>query len=276
MTIASTYLPNGLGELTGDELVITEPWYTDGVVRYFDSTNGDDTNTGLERLQPLKTLQTYLNGIAPAARDILVLADGFSELLDDDIGLFEGTVIVGAGKTADGGPTCRLSSNSAVDSIFDVSVANVEFRNIIFDRVLLNSTTPIISVTGGDNALIRDCRFEMGNLDGYAAVEFSGGDFHAITGTIFLVTDTSGTRPQEGLRCVVDVAGLLLEDVTFDGGTLGFEGGIGADLTGVAKTFLRIESLDLLLGADMRLTEASDGRIQDLSDVTGAGRLVFV
>ena len=85
MTLSSTYFPNGLGELTGDELVTTEPLYTSGVVRYFDSVNGKDTNTGLERLQPLKTLQTYLNGGSYAVRDILVLASDFDEKMDDDI-----------------------------------------------------------------------------------------------------------------------------------------------------------------------------------------------
>jgi hypothetical protein len=277
MALNSTYFPNGFGELTGDSLVTTAPWYTSGTIYYVSSALGDDTNAGTERLQPKKTVGSAET--AASSGDIIILASDHDETLTATLALSAGITIVGAGSSS-GQPTAKLTNNSATTELIDVRGANCAVIGILFptnDQTNAAARVAIGSVefAAVDNFILRGCRFESTSTDTGAAVDLAAGDRGTIDDCQFVVTSTTGTSPGSGLEITdVNMDGLIIRDTTFDGGTLGYEDGIALKGAASTMTFARFENVSLLNGADATIEASSGGRM-NFVNTTGSGRVIF-
>ncbi len=276
MPINRTYFPNGFGELTGDSLVTTKPWYTSGTVYYVSSVLGDDANAGTERLQPKKTIGSAESGALSG--DIIVLASDYDETLTSALELNGGLTIVAAGSDS-GQPTAKLSIDSSSSPAININGANCAVIGLLFPTNIQPNPAARIDIGSAEfasaNFVLRGCRFESTTTDTGAAVDLSSGDRATIDGCQFVVTGTTGTRPGSGFEITdTSMDGLIIRDTSFDGGTLGYEDGIA--LKGAASTmsFARFENVSLLNGADATIEAGSGGRM-NFVNTTGSGRVIF-
>jgi len=276
MTLNENYLPSGFGEATGDSLVTSSPWYTSGSAIYVDSVNGDDSNSGLERLRPMKTFGAAVD--SAFSGDFVVLAADFDETLTATQVVRSGITIVGAG-SSNGQPTAKLTMNSASGVLISLSSGggseDVQIRNILFPpNVQTNASPRIGSASSGDEfdrLLIKGCRFESGATDTGAAVDINDSDDVVIDDCEFVVTSTT-TSPGPALTNSQIVSNLVVRDTSFDGGTVGYSAGLAIDMDGTTILFLRMERISLLNGADAVFDSAASGRINPIT-TTGNSRI---
>lgn len=265
------YLPNGIGELLGDQLVTCSPLQSTGAVWYVQSTNGVDavSPAGKDKERPLATLAQAITNAAD--NDIIVLLPLHAQVLITQQSIAKKLTIVGAG-TTNGKPAVTIGCNYAAASILNVTVANVEFRNIRFTGSLLSTVQPKIALSLS-GARVTGCYFECGALDQGAAVElFSGADQGRLTRCTFVSTATSlATRPGYGLRLQTStVLDLELNDCVFDDGAYGFV--TGAFVSTGTLTRIKAENLSMLNGADVVIPSASTGFV-NVATRTGGGRV---
>jgi len=275
--INSTFYPSGFGELTGDSLVIAGPWYTSGSAYYVSSVSGDDSNAGTERLQPKKTLASAV--AAAGSGDIVILAADFDETLTSSQSVGDGITIVGAGSDR-GSPTAKISINSDSSNAIALTGVDTSLINILFPTSVQNNCSSRVRLGAGGGVAsarntIRGCRFESTSTDLAAGLLLESSSDVTVEGCEFVVTGTTGEPPHPGLQSSDDhVDGLVIRDTTFDGGTLGYAGGVGLDLRDSEVTFIRLERLSLINGADVDVRASSTGRINAI-DVTGSGLVTF-
>jgi hypothetical protein len=276
MAINDNILPNGFGATTGDDLVLDKPWYTGGTIRYVSSVSGDDTYSGLERLQPKATVGSA--NTASVAGDFIVLLADHDETLSADLAIaVNGLTIVGEGSSA-GVPTASLKSSAAADNLIEVAATNFELRNVLIDSSTVSNSAARVQLgteTAADDALIKGCYFNCGANDQGSGLALGNGSRPRVESCTFISTATGTTFPEQGLE-ITSSGGVkpVIQDCIFDGGTVGFEGGVAVDLSAATNTFLRVESCSLLRGADALCTSASDGRI-GFTTTTGGSRVLF-
>lgn len=276
MALNSEYWPDGFGETTGDSLVTTGPWYMSGGVLYVDSVTGDDSNSGLERNQPLATLVHAVSEVDP--NGVIILSAAHDESMVTSLVVsIAGVTIVGAGASGSE-PTATLRANSASGGVIALSGVRNELRNIKFATAAQFNSGRRLSIGSGatpsSHAIIKGCRFEMSVLDTGPAASLFVGSSPTFDGCTFVVTGTDATAG-EGLIVEGSTwANLVVEDCVFDGGTGGFVGGVGFDASGSTMSAFRFENVSLLRGADATFTAASQGRINPVT-TTGGARVVF-
>lgn len=262
--------PNGLGG-TVDALALNAPFYgLDSVAWYVHATLGTDAASpaGKDPQAPLATIAQAVTNAS--ANDVIVLLDGHAETLTAAQTVSKrGLVIVGCGATA-GVPNVVLTNDSAAASMFSVSAANVQFRNIRFATNAQANSQPRIAVTGA--GFVMDGCYVQGNQydDGTAVQLGSGADYATIRDTTFVSTATSqATRPESAVKTSAAVAGLRLVGVSVSDGSYGWSNGYAVDLNGGAVTDLLADSVSLLLGASIRLGSSCTGYV--IPTVTGGG-----
>ncbi len=271
MAINDNVYLNGFGATSGDDLVLDEPWYTGGVVYYLDSTDGNDSNPGTSRAQPKKTLSA---GVASAGSgDFVILMPGFSEVLTSVQLVAAGVTIVGEGNSA-GQPTAVIGMNSASAITLDVTGAHVEIRNVRFTTHVQTNATSKIRVGAFADCLIKGCRFEGSATDTGPLVTLNNGARPTIVDSTFIVTGTTGTANFGLTLNNAALANLTLENVAFDGGAIGWLGGVSVAGPACTIASVNFQGVTLTRGSDMLLKAASTGRINVTSN--DSSRVSFV
>lgn len=264
--------PNGAGGSTGDTWATCEPLYVSGAVWYVQSTTGTDAASpaGRNREKPLATLSQAITNAAD--NDVVVCLSAHAETLTGALAISKKLTIVGEGTSA-GVPTVTFTCNAAAASLFSVTATNVELRNLKFAaQSQANSATKI---TCNQVGFVMDgCYMQLGANDDAAGLTLaSGADQALIRNTTFISTGTvTSAQPESALKTSAAVADLTLEGVTFSAGTVGFSNYFAWDSSAAAITRLKVLSLSLLLGADVKLHASTTGRV-NVSTFTGGSRI---
>lgn len=268
------FLPAGIGELLGDQLVTGYPLQTPGSIWYVQSTTGVDAASpaGKDKDRPLATLaQAQTNA---TAGDIIVLLPAHVESLAG-LTITKQLTIVGAGSSG-GKPTATLNGNNAGFSRLIIGAAACEIRNIYFPSSLVSTTTAALEVGAFADTQVSGCYFEQGANE-TSATNQGGLYFSSSTTGIRIVNCTfactavaTSARPGYCLRLNANMTDARIEGCVFDDGPIGFSRA-AASLAGT-NTRLRIERVSLLRGAVMQIGAASTG-YANVSTVTGAGRV---
>lgn len=250
----AVFLPNGIGEISGDSLVTTGPLHSTGQVWYVSSVTGSGLFTGLNKSQPALTLGAAHT--AAADGDIIVLLDGHTEDYAGALTISKRVTIVGSGSSS-GIPTVSFR-NAADTLIFTISGAGVQLRNIKFRASSVVKSIGRIDVTSASVSII-GCYFESSENDAAATGEISLATVNArdftCRNTTFVNTSTAATTPLAGPGILVSAAvpDITLEGVVFDGGTRGYASGYAYRET-AAPVRRRGEAISFLRGADVQLS----------------------
>lgn len=253
--------PNGTGEtLGGDSLLTQSPLWVGGSVWWVNSATGVDAggSAGQDREKPLATVGQALTN--SASGDVIVLQSGHTETLTAALGL-GGRTIVGVGTTS-GKPAAQLKLNSANASLFSISGAGSEIRNVYFPANVQSNTgaSGKIACPASTNFILYGCYFECSGNDQQDAVQaIVASNNLRVENCTFVSTATAvGTRPTNGLRLTGAITDVWIRGNVFDDGLVGFSGK-AADLSGGAITRLRAFDNSLLRGADVAIHASSTG-----------------
>jgi len=273
MSINDNLYVNGFGATSGDDLLLDEPWYTDGTAIYVDSADGSDSNSGVSRIQPKQTLAAGIT--AASSGDYVILLSGFSQTLTAVQLVTAGITIVAEG-TSGGQPTATLKMNSASAHLLDITGGNVELRNIKF--VTNTQANASAAVRVGDSSaatacLIKGCRFEGSVTDTGSLLEIKNADRLVVEDTTVVMSGTAASLGVGILVSDVALANLTLQDIVLDGGTGGWAGGVALDGSASTMTFVTIENMTLLRGSDVALKTVSSGRVN--VSANDSSRVIF-
>lgn len=268
--------PNGIGASVGDSLATCRPLQTTGNVWYVNSVGGVDAASpaGQNREKPLaSSAQALTNAVSG---DIIVYLSTHAETLTSQLAVSKTLTFVGEGSSG-GKPTVRLTMNAAGQPTFVVTQTACEFRNIYFPTNLQTNSQAKIKVSAGGGTLckIRGCYFECGATDAFA-VDVGGDQCRIESSTFISVATLLSAQPLLAITSTASgtVSDLELNNVVVSAGTVGFSNYAAIDLTTGGGTFVRlkIENLNLLLGADVTLGAASTGRV-NVQLATGGSRV---
>lgn len=224
------FLPNGIGESTGDILATCKPLYVHGDVYWVNSETGDDAATagGQDRMSPLATLGQAVTNASEG--DIIVLAAEHDETLTAAIGIDYDVTIIGAGSSG-GRPTAKLTNNQSDSEIIAIEsgeAACVQIRNIYFVTNMQSSTVGRIRLEGTGVVRVSGCYFECGECDDGPAVDIStvtSGVVISERNTYISIATTVATRPY-GAIGNMDAYGapplVILDSDIYDNGTVGW------------------------------------------------------
>ena len=180
-----------------------------------------------------------------------------------------GLVIAGCGQTA-GVPNAKLGNSATASTVFLISAANVQIRNISF----LESSAPVVGGQSrivqsglGTGLVIDGCHFSSGPSDNTPWIGITA-DYAAIRDTTFISTAVDpAVRPYTPVT--IAAAGTRLVGVEFSDGVYGFNSGYALDVQ--VATDLMADSVSLLLGASAKIGATSTGYI--IPVVTGGGSI---
>jgi len=248
--MTTTSFPNGLGGILGTSLAIGGPIYIANPVYYVDFVNGLDANAGTNRELPKKTLDSAA-GIALGTNGIVVLINNHIETLVADINI-SGMIVVGEG-SAGGIPTAtitlgayRLISNSGSGS---------QLRGIKFVHAPGSLQAGIDVSAPGFH--MEDC-YVVGSGLGRALAMASAATSAKIINSTFIAATTGGV-PASLMYSSAAITDLYMKGVTFSNGGTYCSSGFSLDFSVGIHVRLRIEELNLLLGADAKFNAAADG-----------------
>jgi hypothetical protein len=265
-------LPNGAGELLGDSLVVGKPLQTPGNVWWVLSTIGVNgaSPAGKDREKPLATLaQAQTNAVDG---DIICLMAGHTETLTGALAITK-SLTIAAGGSAAGQPTVSFLINAASSTLFTLTAAGIELRNILFPASVQSNTgaSGKVAVTGV-NCKLTGCRFECSGLDQLSAIQPTS----TATGlrlercTIISTAAAVALRPAGGFVSSGNNSDLTLNGCVFSDGTVGFASGYAFSTGAAIITRLQGENNSLLLGAAMNISPTSIGYLAG-TIVTGGG-----
>ncbi len=182
ITMSSTVALGTLGGTSGSDFVTRSFFSLTGMVRFVDSTSGDDTAPGT-RLTPWATLAYAVTQVTGAYGSVIVLLPGYDETISTAITVPVGISIVGEGTGAEK-PVLRIRNNTRslllpntsniIDNIdfddntipaatsgahIEVTGTGVEIRNCSFSRTSLLSSGPYIKVTSAGMVMVVGCTF---------------------------------------------------------------------------------------------------------------------
>ena len=268
------FLPNGLGDfIHGDTLGTTSPLQCSGNVWYVDSDNGTDAASpaGLNASRPLDTLAQAISNAA--AHDIIVLLGTHNELLTSAVTINKTLTIIGA-EALDGLPSARLRrTGGAAVSLLSITAEGVELRNIRFPVTQTSAVATERIAFAAEGCRMVGCYVESGEYDTGPAVLLGAGTCDHFEARNCDFASTSETTPPESLfKTAGAVAGLTLRSCSFSGGSEGFSNPYAVDLSAAAITRLRVEALNLELGADVKVHASSTGYVQT-ERATGSSRV---
>jgi len=249
-----TWLPNGIGEIAGDQLATNKPLLTTGTVYYVLSTTGNNTYSGLNKDRPKATLE----GAQTVASDgdIVVLLDGHTETYTAFLTITKKLTIVGSGSSS-GQPTVSFGMNAdATLWVITAAATGIQVRNVKFRSNLVSSTAQRVDMDAA-NAVFDGCYFEMGGNDQGPGLFIGTGTANVrVEDTYFVSTATTvATAPVAGLRAEGTTTDLWIVGCVFDGGAFGYSAYAYDELG--AATRRRGEQISLLRGADANLHASS-------------------
>jgi len=270
------FYPNGIGGTApGDSLDLARPLQTTGNVWYVSSLIGTDAggSAGQNREKPLATVAQAITNASD--EDIIVFLAGHTQTLTATQVVAKTITFIGEGTTA-GKPAVSFTLNlGGGTNLFNATARGVEFRNIYFPPNAQNNTGSRIGFTNtAPDGLIRGCYFECGATDLGPAVILSG-DRPRIESSIFISVATStALQPFAAVYSNATIDGVTLKDVVVNAGVVGFSNFSAIDFASGTLTRLRIEGLNLLLGADAKLGAAATGRV-NVQLSTGGSRVAW-
>lgn len=254
--------PQGLGESLGSDLITEGPLVQTGKVWWVYSETGVDavSPAGLAREQPLATIAQAVANAEDG--DIIVLKDGHAETVAESSPLVidKRVVIVGSGQSS-GVPTCVVSVSGADTAVpIQITVAQVELRNIRFAARSVSSSKDKIEVGGSAHAFrMRDCYLQCAGNDDAFALRIQA-NYCEIRSTTFISTATLASAPANTALIFEGATSFYMEGCVFDGGSSGWSGGYAVDCDDSAPVIdVRCENITLLRGSDVRLVETSTG-----------------
>lgn len=256
-------LPTGIGENLGDRLVVNGPLLLDQEVLYVNSGDANAMDAGGYGRSKHKPFATFAYAFTQAAAgDMIVLLDGHTETILEEIDIDISVTIVGSGQSA-GKPTAKLI-NQAQDntSMLLVSANHVQIRNIYFQEIPeggqiegVSGISYDIEISTGTNCLIKGCYFEGGGTNQVGLVTGPGSSslICRLDSCTFIST---ATDPADLPPAGVEVAGGIWEvtDCVFDDGEYGWIN--GAFWVPIPST-IRAEGVSLLRGAKFEYYEDS-------------------
>jgi|GEM_PF-4767533 len=248
MTITS--FPNGLGGVLGTSLAIGGPIYTTGTFTYVDFVNGLNANTGTNREQPKKTLGNAVASLS-GLDNVIVLINNHAETLTADVNI-SSVMVVGEG-SASGIPTATITLGSY--RLISDSGSGSQLRGIKFVHA------PGVLQAGIDvNASgfhMEDC-YVVGSGLGRALEMFGQASSAKIINSTFIAATTGGV-PASLMRSAAAITDLYMKGVTFSNGGTYCSSGFSLDFSSGEHVRLRIEELNLLLGADAKFNLSAGG-----------------
>lgn len=255
--MSAAIFPNGIGGLSGDELVIETELYTTGNVYYVHHT-GSDANVGTSRQKPLATL--FHANAQMEDNDIIVLLDGHAETITVPVLVTEpGIRIVGEG-------TVELTSGLANQSMLELNNTNIALGNIRFPVGGSLTSVPRVNVVGG-RSMIRGCYFEAGADDQFALLSVDS-DGPRIFNTTFVSVST--TEQPAAAVAIGAAADAEFEACTMDGGETNFS--LGAIYSDGIPERLRMQQMRLLNGAGIVVDSDTTGYV-GIAESTGSPRI---
>lgn len=266
------FLPNGMGETTGDALASSnKPLQASGKVYYVHHT-GSDAYTGLNRAQPFATIAAAYT--AASAGDILCLLDGHTQQVSAVLIIAKALTIV-AGGSSGGVPTVNFQATTGgAYSIFQITAAGTQIRNVKFKSSTVAHSAWRLEVIA-DSCAIVGCYFECGaNESGGQSVLIGNAQANVLfKNCTFVSTATSAAAtPASALDHNGTTTNLTLDGCVFDGGTVGFTGGIAYTEAGI-PTRRRGENISLLRGADVSLHTSAAQSYWQVTTSTGDARM---
>lgn len=266
------FYPNGIGGTVGDSLDTCKPLLTTGNVWYVNSVGGVDAAApaGQNREKPLATLaQAVTNALDD---DIIVFLQGHTQTLLAGQAVAKRLTFIGEGTTA-GKPGVSFIAGAAI-TIFSITAAAVELRNIYFPPSNVANTNPRVLYNSATDGVIRGCYFECGATDTSSALRIGNGSARMrLESNTFISTATSVTAQP---TCAIDgsgaLVGLNIKDLVVSSGTVGFSNYAAVDFSFTVTSQLKAEGISLLLGADMALGTSTTGRC-NVQLATGGSRV---
>lgn len=266
--------PNGAGGTLGDTLATCKPLlvHSGGAIWYVAGSSGTDAASpaGQNREKPLATLAQAITN--SSAGDIIVLLSGCSIVLAA-VHSLGGRVLVGEGGLTSA-PTATVGFDGANGEL-RLDAAGSRVGGIKFTG--RTGALAVVRITiSASNCEIRGCTVDCGANDTAAAVLLSG----ALSGVLiqnctFTSTATLVTaQPESALKSNGVQTDLLIRNVAFDAGTVGFSNYYALDLSVGVHVRLRAESVSLLRGADATLNTSTSGSFNPQL-TTGGSRLVW-
>lgn len=236
------------------------PYVSTGNIYWVDSVTGSDSNSGLLQDEPLATVFGASGAISLVTtatsatviclathRETVSSAYSFSKTAINIVGLGSGTA--------------RPQFTSGVTGTAWSMAAQIRMENLYFAASSAVSNPRIdIDAAGCE---LRDCQFDCGASDTGSTVRVTtSGDYARIVGCTFTATAEGASV---GLLCNAAVNGLLIEDCTFSGGSVGWDGN-ALDITTAAPVGFRIRNLTLSNYSDASIgVTASKGYISGLT-----------
>ena len=261
-------LPNGIGADLGDALATAEPLLVNGDVWYVDSSNGDDTYDGRDRIKPFATLGQAVTD--SSAGDIIVLKDGHAETLTAAIAVNKNLTIVGAGQS-DGKPTVKLTNNQAAGEMLTITGSYVQVLNIWFEEQAKTCSEAKISADC-THFRMRGCYLECDGNSGDSALKLAGTVVEIRNTTIISTATALTAQPLAAVLVTGALGSLITDGFVVDGGTVGWSRYHGIDISAATITMMYLEGLSLLRGTDLKALEASGGYI-NAATVSGGARI---
>ena len=245
-----SYLVDGIGASLGDSLAMETGFIGTPAVYYVSSVSGSNYYNGRDRAKPFATL-SYAIGSAMAG-DIIVLLTDHTESVNSVV-VNKELLIIGEG-TSEGKPTASVWGNATGTSeVITVSANRVEIRNVRFRPQTFAATGSFINWTGTDG-LMKGCYLESDEFDDGPKLMVAG-DRMAVESTTFISVATSVAN--QPVQAIATTSGALtlftMRASVISGGAYGWSSADTAAYFQAAALQVRIESLSLLLGSDVKL-----------------------
>jgi hypothetical protein len=271
--MSSKFYPNGIGGTLGDQLDTCKPLITSGNVWYVSSLIGTDAASpaGQNREKPLATIAQAITNAT--ANDIIVCLQGHTQTLTGTTTFAKALTIIGEG-TVSGKPGVSFLMNSAALDLFSFTSSGCELRNIYFPEAVQTCSGNKVNVAA--TLRVVGCYFECGAKDTGVGVYFAvtGASNTRVDSTTFISTATLRTaQPLAAIKANGGFALNLVElnDVVVSAGTVGFSNYAAIDFASpTAMTLFRVTNLSLLLGADMEVTSAWTGYVNNQLSTGGS------
>lgn len=266
------YHENGIGESLGDTFVTQSPLIYAGDIWFVNSDGGTDATApaGKEKLKPLETLEQALDNADDG--DAIVIADSHAETLTAPLTIDKRVLIVGCGRSS-GRPTAKFTANMSSDSLFFITAAGVEIRNIWFEENAQANDTSRIYINGRWFRMT-GCYVESdGNDDAEAITLVAESDGFAMfeNNTFVCTAEDVSDVPEAAIRVGTAYDRISFKGDVFDGGTTGFSLGFALTQAAATSQFMA-EEISRLRGADFSLHADTLGHAMPTTS-TGNSRL---
>lgn len=259
---AIRFYQNGAGGSTGADLAVLKPTYASGNYWYVHKSGTDAGGTaGQERAKPLATVgQAFTNA---SAHDTIVFLSGHTENISAGIDITKaGLKLVSEGL----GAQRAAFTQSYITYCFKMDAAGIIIDNCYFPPSSGVATERVQMAAA--HCEVTDCLFESGANDTARALSIvTGASSCMIFNTQFNAVAAGASI---GLQVVNAVTGLVMDSVSFDGGSVtwsdyAFKGS-------AAVTALRATRISQLNGSHILLPTGTTGSIHQQAS-TGDSRV---